>query len=600
MINSVSTNLINMRHQALETEKNQAHETSVPQAKIHVESNVLGKYMENLALINSFKLNDLKHSQVGKPKAQLDEVQRLEVEKQREKLANYKNNLKSELQNGECNILAIIPRSFSAEDYNGNDYIEEGETIGTFLGAISRLDELKADGFNAIHILPISEPGRLKAMGTAGSVYAPKDLLQIDPTLVDNDDPRSDKEQFKAFVDACHERGIRVMLDLPSCASYELFVNRPELMAIEEDGLAKTPQGWNDIRMFQPWEDEGRRILNPDLVDLHKQFVDFCVEMGVDGIRADVARAKPVEFWDIIIPYSHEKDANFGWLAETYTYEDASPQANMMYDRPRDLLNAGFDSYYGQYHMFPEWATATEFIDYVKENLNMSYEFPERKSLIGSFASHDDISAMFNGGVNYCNMVSGLQATLPMTNPYYIDGYQTGDYFLYRYEDMFNPLVTDTDSAEMTVHRGRLDIFNKSKRPSGNHPEIRNFLQQTFNLREKYKDLILNGSFIELDKWGDKNDQLVTYARHKDGKTLLVVANKNVNRNVAGIINVPTMSKDQKLDNLLPSYGNESILQADTNALRVDIAPGRIHVFEIDTPEIEQHSNKVYKQNFAV
>ena len=433
-------------------------------------------------------------------------------------------------------------------------------------------------------------------MGTAGSVYAPKDMLEIDPNLIEPDDPRTAEEQFKAFIDACHERGIRVMLDLPSCASYEMFVNRPELMAMEEDGLAKTPQGWNDIRMFQPWEDEGRRILNPDLVDMHKKYIDMCVNLGIDGIRADVARAKPVEFWDIIIPYSHSKDPQFGWLAESYTYEDASPQANMMHDRPRDLLHAGFDSYYGQYHLFPEWATATEFIDYIKENLNMSYEMPERKSLIGSFASHDDISPMFNGGSLYCNLISGLQAVLPMTNPYYIDGYQTGDYYLYRYEDMFNPLVTDTDSAEMTVHRGRLDIFNKSKRPGGNHPEIDTFLRETFKLRDKYKDLILNGSFIELNKWGDKNDQIVTFARHKDGKTLLVVANKNVNREAVGVIQVPTLKRGQELNNLLPSYGRESILQPLDNELRVDIAPGRIHVFEIDTPEIEQYSNKVYKQ----
>lgn len=590
MINSISTNLVMNR---VDTMKPQEGSSSKKPAQTPISAggeNVLNKYLESIALINAFQLNEI-------GKKPLNGVHGLELDKQNEKLANYKNNFKAELQNGEAKILAIIPRTFSAQDYNGNDYIEEGEEIGTFLKGISRLDEIKDAGFNTLHILPIHQPGKLKAMGTAGSVYAPKDLLGIDPALIEPDDPRTDKEQFKAFIDACHERGIRVMLDLPSCASYELFVNRPELMAMEEDGLAKTPQGWNDIRMFQPWEDEGRRILNPALVNEHKKYVDMCIELGIDGIRADVARAKPVEFWDIIIPYSHSKDPNFGWLAETYTYEDASPQANMMHDRPKDLLRAGFDSYYGQYHLFPEWETATELIDYVKDNLNMSYEMPERKSLIGSFASHDDISAMFNGGSTYCNLISGLQATLPMTNPYYIDGYQTGDYFLYRYEDMFNPLVTDTDSAEMTVHRGRLDIFNKSKRPGGNHPEIANFLKQTFNLREKYKDLILNGSFIELNKWGDKNDQLVTYARHKDGKTLLVVANKNVNRNVAGIIQVPTMKKGQELDNILPSYGKESILQAMDNELRVDIAPGRIHVFEIDTPEIEQYSNKVYKQN---
>lgn len=596
MINAISTNLITnrMHHSAVNADKNQPAQKSVPVP--NDSENVLNKYLNNIALINTWHLEEIGKRDLTKPLEELTEVQRLELEKQHEKLANYKNNFKSELQNGEAKILAIVPRSFSAEDYNGNDYIEEGEEIGTFIKGIKRLDDIKAAGFNTLHILPIHPPGRLKAMGTAGSIYAPKDMLEIDPNLIEPDDPRTAEEQFKAFIDACHERGIRVMLDLPSCASYEMFVNRPELMAMEEDGLAKTPQGWNDIRMFQPWEDEGRRILNPDLVDMHKKYIDMCVNLGIDGIRADVARAKPVEFWDIIIPYSHSKDPQFGWLAESYTYEDASPQANMMHDRPRDLLHAGFDSYYGQYHLFPEWATATEFIDYIKENLNMSYEMPERKSLIGSFASHDDISPMFNGGSLYCNLISGLQAVLPMTNPYYIDGYQTGDYYLYRYEDMFNPLVTDTDSAEMTVHRGRLDIFNKSKRPGGNHPEIDTFLRETFKLRDKYKDLILNGSFIELNKWGDKNDQIVTFARHKDGKTLLVVANKNVNREAVGVIQVPTLKRGQELNNLLPSYGRESILQPLDNELRVDIAPGRIHVFEIDTPEIEQYSNKVYKQ----
>ena len=73
------------------------------------------------------------------------------------------------------------------------------------------------------------------------------------------------------------------MLDLPSCASYELFLNHPEWMAIEADGLAKTPQGWNDIRMFQPWEDEGKRTLNPALLELHKEYVDMCIDAGVDG-----------------------------------------------------------------------------------------------------------------------------------------------------------------------------------------------------------------------------------------------------------------------------------------------------------------------------
>ena len=508
----------------------------------------------------------------------------------------YKNNLRTSFINNEAKILAILPRIFNAKDKNGNEYIDGNEQNGTFLNAIERLDEIKAQGFNTLHILPIHPTGQIKAMGTAGSVYAPKDILAIDPVLIDPKDPRSDKEQFKAFIDACHERGIRVMLDLPSCASYDMFLEKPELMAKERDGLAKTPQGWNDIRMFQPWEDEGKRTLNPKLLELHKKYIDFCIDLGIDGIRADVARAKPVEFWDIIIPYSRKLDPEFGWLAESYTYEDASPQANMPYDRPEDSLRAGFDLIYGQYHIFHEMPTASDFMKYVESLLEMSYKLDKGKSVIGSFATHDDISPMYHGKTDYCNLTSGLQATLPMLNPYIVDGFQSGDYYAFPYENTYNP-KSRTDNHEMTVHHGKLDLFNLSRKPGGKNPEIGKFMTACFKLKDDYADIINKGSFIELEKIDDSNDQIIAYARHYKGKTLLVVANKNINRAVACKIKVPTMSENQELNNLLPSYGQESIFQTANNELRVDVGPARIHVFEINTPFIESYSKKIFKQH---
>lgn len=539
-------------------------------------ANLIEKFLNNSAAINKPLVNKVDSSVIEqKP---------------------YKNDFRTLIRNNEAKILAILPRIFNAKDENGNEYIDGNEQHGTFLNAIERLDEVKEHGFNTLHILPIHPPGKMKAMGTAGSVYSPKDMLAIDPMLVDKNDPRSDKEQFKAFVDACHQRGIRVMLDLPSCASYDMFLEKPELMAKERDGLAKTPQGWNDIRMFQPWEDEGKRTLNPKLLELHKQYIDFCVDMGVDGIRADVARAKPVEFWDIIIPYSRKLDPEFGWLAETYTYEDASPQANMPYDRPEDSLRAGFDMIYGQYHIFHEMSTASEFMKYVEEQLEMSYRLDKGKSLIGSFATHDDISPMYHGKTDYCNLTSGLQATLPMLNPYIVDGFQTGDYYAFPYEDKYNP-ETATDNHEMTVHHGKLDLFNLSRKPGGKNPEIGQFMTECFKLKDKYADIINKGSFIELEKSGDKNDQIIAYARHYKGKTLLVVANKNIDRSIACKIKVPTLKENQQLINLLPAYGKESILQTAEGELRVDLGPARIHVFEIDTPFIESYSKKVFKQH---
>ena len=115
-----------------------------------------------------------------------------------QKAFTYKNNLRTMIQNNESVMLAIAPRTFTAVDLNGDEKItlSLGEKPGTFLSAIDRLDELKEDGFNTIHVLPIHPPGKKKAMGTAGSLYAPAKLvtddghLAIDPILIDRNDPR--------------------------------------------------------------------------------------------------------------------------------------------------------------------------------------------------------------------------------------------------------------------------------------------------------------------------------------------------------------------------------------------------------------------------
>lgn len=585
-VQTIKTNILTGKDFKTGNKKAMPSFTSNVNSFTNLVTNPLNTYMDKEAAMNKSLVN------VRKPVTATIKVE----DKKDVNVKPYKNNFKSMLQNGEAKILAIIPRTFNAKDENGDEKITGNEKSGTFLNAIERLDEIKAEGFNTFHILPIHPTGKKHAMGLAGSLYSPLDFLQIDPNLIEKNDKRTPVEQVKAFTDACHERGIKVMLDLPSCSSYDLYLEKPELMAKERDGQAKTPQGWNDIRMFQPFSDESKRELNPDLLDLHKKYVDMCVEMGIDGIRADVARAKPTEFWDIIIPYSHSKDPQFGWLGETYTYEDGSPQANMPFDRPEDSLRAGFDAYYGQYHIFHEWKGAKDLNDFVKENLEMSNRLEKGKSLIGSFTTHDDISPMFHGGAEYCNLTAGIQATLPMLNPYYVDGYQSGDYYVYGY-DHSKSEESETDCHEMTVHHGKLDIFNKSRKPGGKNPEIGKFMTESFKMRDKYQDVITKGSFIELEKSKDRDDQVIAYARHKDGKTLLVVGNKNVNRNVTASIKVPAMKATQELKNLLPSYGKQSKFQVEENELKVDLAPARIHVFEIDTPEIEKNTDKVYKQN---
>lgn len=536
----------------------------------------------------------------------------------------WQNTLRYKLRNNEANVFAVIPRTMNAQDFDGNALIQGNEIRGNLVNAVGRLDEIKSLGMNTLHILPIHPTGKTHAMGTAGSVYSPDDLLKIDPEIVDENPPEEAKKAIEAiykqrtgrdlvkmdkndpdvafaqcqyFVDECHKRGISAMLDLPSCVSVDFSKRYPHLMAKEKDGSDKTPGGWQDIRMLSPWENEEKRILNKELVELHRKYVDMCIDLGMDGIRADVGRAKPVEFWNVIIPYSRSKDPEFGWLAETYTYEDASPQLNMPHDRPEDLLKAGFDAIYGQWHIFNQWTKADDLYNYVKENIEMSNRMTDgQRTLIGSFSTHDDQSPMFYGGAPWVMLTTTLQATLPQMCPYFVDGVQSGDYYLYPYEGMKNP-ETQTDTNECTVHKGRLDIFNFSRKPGGDHPEIGEYMKSAMALKTgPYKEIINKGSFVVLDT---NNPEVIAFARHLNGKTLLVVANRNVNHRNSTTININGFKKDQKLQNLMPSYSDKSQFQADDNKLIVDLAPSRAHVFEIDTPNIETGAKAVYKQNMT-
>ncbi len=547
------------------------------------------------------------------------------------RVPQYKNELKDMLTHNRANIIAVIPRIMNAQDKDGNELIQGDEKSGTFVNAVERLDEFSNLGFNTQHMLPIHPPGKTHAMGTAGSLYAPADFLLLDPELVDENPPKeawdriaqlyeqktgkklikmdkNDPEvafaQCKYYIDECHKRGQAVMLDLPSCASVDYAKAHPEMMAIGADGKEKVPQGWQDIRMFKPFNDEQTRELNKDLLDLHKKYVDMCIELGFDGIRADVGRAKPVEFWNVIINYSRAKDPQFGWLAETYTHEDASPQLNMPYDRPQELLEVGFDSYYGQYHIYSDWLKAQDLYDYVKENIEMNNQIGEAKSLIGSFATHDDRSPMLYGGAPWVMFTTTLQSMLPQINPYMTDGVQTGDYYIFPYD---HALVKDTltDNHECTVHTGRMDIFNKSRKPGGQFPEISSVVKSAFALRNnKYnevaagktklkmtnaQDVITKGSFIILPT---NNPEIVAFARHKDGKTLLFIGNRNVNQKVGGKIEIPGLKAEQKFNNLMPSYGEQCKFQNNKNGtVTVELGASRACVFEIDDAEIQELSN---------
>ena len=150
-----------------------------------------------------------------------------------------------------------------------------------------------------------------------------------------------------------------------------------------------------------------------------------------------------------------------------------------------------------------------------------------------------------------------------------------------------------------------MDIFNKSRKPGGDCPEISNTVKTAFALRNnKYneiagrktklqmndaQDVITRGSFIILPT---NNPEIVAFARHKDGKTLLFIGNRNVNQKVGGRVEIPGLKAEQKFNNLMPSYGDSAKFQNNKDgSVTVELGASRACVFEIENSEIERLSN---------
>lgn len=433
--------------------------------------------------------------------------------------------------NNQSVIMGVDIRTFNADDKNKNDIIEpdKGETSGNFTNAVKRLDEIKALGVNTIHLLPITPVGKVKALGTAGSLYAISAFNTINPQLDDPNNPLSAKQEAALFIKECHKRGIKVLIDLPSCGSYDLFLENPNLFVTDINKNPQIPADWTDVRMFKTLNSDGS--INSDVFALFQSFIDMVLELNADGIRADVATSKPYAFWDNLIKYTRSKDPEFLFLAEASdSWND--PVAKGAPFTPYDkLLEAGFDGFYGSFFSFKDWKTSDEFEKHMKLIKSLSNKYNTPKSVIGSFSTHDEISPIIIGGPQFSKMIIWLQATLPI-NTYFMDGFQTGDTYLYKYANQKAP-KTCTDDDYYYVHKGKIDIFNFSRKPGSDDESIREELRMANTLKRISSELLLNG---ELNFLNTTNPEIFAYSIEYGKSAIVVILNKNLQKSNSGTV----------------------------------------------------------------
>ncbi|MBR6099487.1 hypothetical protein IKP85_07045 [bacterium] len=451
---------------------------------------------------------------------------------------DYKNHLRTDFLNNSAVIYAVNIRTFNAKDTNGNGIIDfdEGEISGNFMNAINRLVELKNLGVTAIHMLPITPVGKTKALGTAGSLYSAASFNTLNPQLKDNTSMLPIEEQARQFINSAHANNIAVIADVPGCGSYDLYMQRPELFVKDSSGQPVIPADWTDVRLLDAGDETK---INNDLLNVYKEYVDLMMRIGVDGIRADVAHSKPAKFWKELIDYSRQKDPQFLWLAESSdSWKDAvSPKAVFTpYDQ---LLKAGFDGYYGSYFNLKNWKTGKELEDHVNFNLKLGKTIGEKKSVIGSFSTHDEVSPLLVKGFNYQKMIMWLNATLPL-NSYSVDGFDSGDTYIYFWANRKAP-VTYTDDDYYFVHRGKIDIFNFSRKPGGKILMLKDDFRSANQLKVMSNNMMKNGVFKFLKT---SSPSTFAYTISNDEASIIVIGNLNFSQGVTINTTVPRVKPD--------------------------------------------------------
>ncbi|MBO7671858.1 hypothetical protein J6S88_00460 [bacterium] len=485
------------------------------------------------------------------------------------------NDLRTAFLNNSAIIMEVNMRSFAALDTDGDGLImkSQGEESGNFLNAIERIKVMPSYGINTLLLMPINEVGKVKALGTAGSLYAVSDFSKLNHQLVSDKSILSANDQAKKFIEAAHENDIRIIVDLPPCGAYDLYLKRPELFLKDKNGDAQQAGEWTDVKMFNAGTEEA---YNRELYEVYKSFVDLMLELGVDGVRASEPELKPASFWKDLISYSRKMDPQFLWIAQV---EDNQKLVKIspVNTSKEALLNAGFDGYYGFFEEFKNITSANEFTTKLSNYISSIRKGNEPKAVMGVFDSHDDESVLLNQGADFCIMEYWLGATLPV-NSYILDGNQNGANFIYPWGNKVAK-ESDTDDNRYFVQRGKMDIYNYSPVPYGNNEILINEYVMS-NMLKKYLVKHLNlGTFHVLKT---NNPSVFAYAISYNRNTLIVIGNLNKSGYAKGEVKIKKINPDLIIMPVritgAPIIGK--------NKINVDLSASEIQILMINDFEI--------------
>ncbi|WP_265561671.1 alpha-amylase family glycosyl hydrolase [Sphingomicrobium arenosum] len=216
---------------------------------------------------------------------------------------------------------------------------------GTLRAAMGELDRLDALGVDILWLMPVQPIGEVNRKGTLGSPYSITDYTAVREEL-------GSMEDFKAFVDAAHARGMKVILDWVgnhTAWDHPWASEHPDWYETNWKGeFVSTPYwDWTDIIDL----DYSNMAMRRAMTDAMKYWVR---ETDIDGFRADVAGYMPPDFWE----------------ATRTELEAIKPMWMLGEFGQRDLHDYSFDASYAW-----DWAKALEKIGHGEADATGLYGF---------------------------------------------------------------------------------------------------------------------------------------------------------------------------------------------------------------------------------
>jgi glycosidase len=197
---------------------------------------------------------------------------------------------------------------------------------GSFAALQQHLPRLRNLGIDILWLMPVQPIGKKNRKGSLGSYYSIADYTAINPEY-------GTEADFKAFVDAAHAQGMKVILDWvanhsahdhPWTANKAYYVLRSDGSISNARDNEGRETDWTDVAELNYDNPEMRQAMIEEM----RWWVD---SMDVDGFRCDVAGGVPNDFW----------------LEARRVLKAAEPDLFLLAEAESPAMHTAFDMTYG-------------------------------------------------------------------------------------------------------------------------------------------------------------------------------------------------------------------------------------------------------------